>query len=137
MQAEEEEELGFLKNIYYLFWLHWVLVADWCVGLAAQPHVGSQLPHKGFEPASPALQGRFLTPGPPGKSLGCFFFSLIIFIFLKDFYCDKSHIMLNILFYPYLTLQFSSTKYVHIVVQLSPSSISQNCHLPKVKPCLH
>ena len=54
---------GFLKK-YLLF----ILVALglrcrlWCAGLVAQLHVGSQLPHKGFEPTSPALQGRFLTP---------------------------------------------------------------------------
>jgi len=36
------------------------LVAPWDVGLVPRP---------GIEPASLGLQGRFLTPGPPGKSL--------------------------------------------------------------------
>ena len=27
-------------------------------------------PRPGIEPASPALEGEVLTPGPPGKSLG-------------------------------------------------------------------
>ena len=35
----------------------------WHAGLVAPWHVGSQ-----FEPTSPALEGRFLTTGPPGKS---------------------------------------------------------------------
>ena len=31
------------------------------------------LPHKGSNPCSPALEGRFLTTGPPGKSLPYFY----------------------------------------------------------------
>ena len=30
---------------------------------------GILVPHPGTEPTSPAMQGRFLTPGPSGKSL--------------------------------------------------------------------
>ena len=82
------ERAGFLKK-YLLFSLVVLGLSCrlWCAGLVAQLHVRSQLPHKGFEPASPALQGRFLTPGPLGKSLGCFFFFLIIFyLFFKKFF---------------------------------------------------
>ena len=30
--------------------------------------MGILVPQPGFKPTSPALQGRFFTPGPPGKS---------------------------------------------------------------------
>ena len=36
---------------------------------------------------------------------------------------------------PYLTAQLSGTKYIHNVVQLSPSSISWVVHLSKLKLC--
>ena len=39
------------------------------MGLAALWHVGSSVPQPGMERTSPALEGRFLTTGPPGKSL--------------------------------------------------------------------
>ena len=39
------------------------------VGARAQSSCGTwDLPKPGIEPVSPALGGRFLTPGPPGKS---------------------------------------------------------------------
>ena len=37
----------------------------------------------------------------------------------------------------HLTVQSSSTNCIHIVVQLSPSSISWSFHLPKLKLCPH
>ena len=41
----------------------------WCVGSTDAPgHVGILLPWPGIKPTSPALEGRFLTTGPPGKS---------------------------------------------------------------------
>ena len=39
---------------------------------------GILVPRPGIEPAFPALEGGFLTTGPPGKSL--------LFVFLKNFY---------------------------------------------------
>ena len=40
-------------------------------GLSSCPVAcGILVPQPGIEPASPALEGRFLTTGPPGKSLG-------------------------------------------------------------------
>ena len=38
-------------------------------GLSCAAAGGILVPHLGIEPAPPALQGRFLTTGPPGKSL--------------------------------------------------------------------
>ena len=39
------------------------------MGLVVPQHVGGILvPLPGIEPVSPALQGRFLTTGPPGNS---------------------------------------------------------------------
>ena len=38
---------------------------------------GILVPQRGFEPASPELQGRFLTPGPPGKSWQPVFFKCV------------------------------------------------------------
>ena len=37
------------------------------MGSVAQRYVGSLVPGLRIEPMSPALPGRFLTPGPPGK----------------------------------------------------------------------
>ena len=61
-------------------WLPQVLIAAlghlwWCVGSFLRC-VWAQLPggmwgispHPGMEPSSPALEGGFLTTGPPGKS---------------------------------------------------------------------
>ena len=73
-----------LKNIYLLFiWLHWVwvtahgifcwasvrllsVVAD---RLSGPSVYGILLPWTGIRLVSPALEGTFLTTGPPGKSL--------------------------------------------------------------------
>ena len=53
---------------------------------------------------------------------------------LSDFHF---HIIWSILFSAYLTVHFSGTKHIHIVVKLPPSSISQIFHLPKRKLCPH
>ena len=42
------------------------------VALVAPGHVRSLFLDQGLNPRSPASQGGFLTPGPPGKSLDCF-----------------------------------------------------------------
>ena len=52
----------FFLPIYFI-WLHRVLTA--MHGMAC----GILVPQPGIKPASPALEGRFLTTGPPGKSL--------------------------------------------------------------------
>ena len=82
----------FLKNIYLFIWLSLVLVAAhgifrcsarallpctsfslvWHAGLVASScgmACGILVPRPGIEPESPALEGGFLTTGPPGKSL--------------------------------------------------------------------
>ena len=38
-------------------------------GLSCSSTCGIFVPRPGIKPASPTLQGKFLTPGPPGKSL--------------------------------------------------------------------
>ena len=55
----------------YIFWLHWRMGASLVAGrgLVAPRHVGSKFPKLGIEPASSALEGGFLTTGPPGKCL--------------------------------------------------------------------
>ena len=58
---------------------------NWC---------GILVPWPGIKPTSPALEGRFLTTGPPGKSLSWFSswlhlsFSLLIHSFILSFYID-------------------------------------------------
>ena len=48
-----------------------------CSGLVAPRHVGSQFPHQGLDlRETPALQGRFLTTGPSGKSFSASFLLL-------------------------------------------------------------
>ena len=79
---------------FFLFWLPWVFVTAhgplWfrstdstagrrssfntgtlvvACGLSCPTACGISVPHPGIEPASPALLGRLLTTGPPGKSL--------------------------------------------------------------------
>ena len=48
--------------------------------LSCPMECGVLVPRPGIEPASPALAGRFLTAGPPGKSL---FWSFLILIKFK------------------------------------------------------
>ena len=43
------------------------------LGLSCSRTCGILVPQLGFKPTSPALQGRFLTTGPPGKPLGALF----------------------------------------------------------------
>ena len=64
-------QLLFLKNIYLFIWLPWLLVA--ARGLSCPVACGILVPWPGIEPTSPALEGRFLTTGPPGKSHNCYF----------------------------------------------------------------
>ena len=56
--------LTFLKML--LICLHGILVV--ACGLTCPLHVGFLVPRPGIEPASPALEGRFLSPGPLGQS---------------------------------------------------------------------
>ena len=49
----------------------------------APRHVGILVPQPGIEPMTPALQGRFLTTGPPGKSPGLLF----VLKAKNDIYC--------------------------------------------------
>lgn len=50
--------------------VHWLQVAQclWCARLVAPQYVGPSSPNQRYN-LSPALQGRFFTTGPPGKSL--------------------------------------------------------------------
>ena len=48
--------------------------------LVAPQYVGMLAPQPGIEPASPALEGGFLTTGPPGKNQRMFFFFFSFFL---------------------------------------------------------
>ena len=52
--------------VFIYFWLHWVLVV--ASGLGYPTACGILVPQTGIKLTSPALEGGFLTPGPPGKS---------------------------------------------------------------------
>ena len=68
------------SSVCFLVWLLWVLVASgeifssssWTLTAACGHHgsaaCGILVPQTGIELMSPALQGGFLTLGPPGKS---------------------------------------------------------------------
>ena len=62
----------FLFYGFYLFWLYWIFpvaqVLPCSTSLSCPAACGILAPWPGIEPGSPALQGRFLTTGPPGKS---------------------------------------------------------------------
>ena len=66
--------LNFLKynTVYFL-----------CFGFFARKACGILVPWPGIEPESPALQGRLLTPGSPGKSL----YLLLNFISSLSYLC--------------------------------------------------
>ena len=52
-------------------------------------------PQPGIEPSSPALQGRFLTTGPPEKSLQGLIINSLLYQkthFLGSFFCSATHI---------------------------------------------
>jgi len=54
-------------------------------GLSCSELHGNLVPQPGIEPVSPVLEGRFLTIGPPGKSLmpinsHCFLQSCVLFV---------------------------------------------------------
>ena len=61
-------------------------------------HGMCNLPRPGTEPASPALAGRFLTTGPPGKSLCSDFLSTI--------FSSRSFYLAPFLFYQILNASF-------------------------------
>ena len=65
------------------------------MGLAALWHVGSSVPQPGMECTSPALEGRFLTTGPPWKSL-CQHIALKkkIYLLICIFGCTGSFLLL-------------------------------------------
>ena len=77
--------LNFFFFTYFL--LHWVLVATW--GIFVAMHRCScplacriLVPQPGIKLTSPAMENRFLTTGPPGKSLMllilCYFFCILL-----------------------------------------------------------
>ena len=76
---------------FFIFWLCWVLVARSSLqharsfivvrrlllavhGLSCSTAYGILVPWPRIEPASPALEGEFLTAGPPGKSPQNYFY---------------------------------------------------------------
>ena len=61
-------------NIYIIFYFGWASPLLWCMGFIVVAHrlscpkaYGILSPGPGMEPASSALEGRFLTTGPPRK----------------------------------------------------------------------
>ena len=62
---------------FYLFRLPWAFIVTY--GLRCPSALGILVPQPGLELTSPALQGRFLTTGPPGRSLGGTFYLSEIF----------------------------------------------------------
>ena len=67
---------------FFFFWLHWVftevrgLLYLQCPDLLVLKHVGSLALQPGIEPVSPALEGRFLTSGPPEKPQKIMYFRI-------------------------------------------------------------
>ena len=53
------------------------------------------------------------------------------------FYCGKSHNIKHTVLTIYMVNKLSGTKDIHIVMQLSPSSVSQIFHLPELKLYAH
>ena len=67
--------LRFYKKYYLFICLCQILVV--ARGLSWSAACGILAPLPGFKPTSPALQGGFLTTGPPGKSLSLHFYKEI------------------------------------------------------------
>ena len=57
------------RSFYFIFWWCMGSVVAAC-GISCPADCGISVSLPGTEPTSPALQGRFLTTGPPGKSQG-------------------------------------------------------------------
>ena len=69
-------------NNFFFFWLSWASEPMGSVVVACGPCDSWDLSSPiRIESTSPALEGRFLTTGPPGKSLEIFFFVSYIFYF--------------------------------------------------------
>ena len=68
---------SYVLNFVYLFRLPRVFIVTH--GLHCPSVHGILVPQPGLEPTSPALQGRFLTTGPPGKFLRVTFYLSEIF----------------------------------------------------------
>ena len=71
---------GLFKSFAYFF-LHWVFVADCRLSC---PEACELVPQPGIKPMCPALEGGFLTTGPPGKSLYCLFLSWVCVLLLMS-----------------------------------------------------
>ena len=70
------KEWIFFKYLFiFIFWLHQVLIA--ACGLRYPMACGIPVLQPGNKPELPALEGRLLTTGPQGKSLGILIFTLI------------------------------------------------------------
>ena len=68
--AQVTAQISFFKK----FWLHWVFLQKWASlvsvrGLLCPMVCRILVPQPGIKPKGPALKGRFLTIGTPGKSL--------------------------------------------------------------------
>ena len=77
----KEEACSFLRNTFFFsffikFWLHWLFVAAHRLSYPAV--CGILVPYAGTETPSPALEVRFLTTEPPGKSLAYFLSDKIV-----------------------------------------------------------
>ena len=73
----------FLIFIYLFIWLRQELVAACglfhvACGLSCPVACGILVPRPGIEPAFLALEGVFLTTGPPGKSPSCLLFEVTV-----------------------------------------------------------
>ena len=70
----------FWNFILFIFWLRWVFIAGFSLvvarGFSWPVACGTLVPRPGIEPMSSALEGRLLTNGPPGKSLGAVFWKV-------------------------------------------------------------
>lgn len=61
----------------------------------------------------------------------------IFFVLFKSFYCGKKYIWHSISISAILSVRFSDIKYIHIIVQPSPFSMSQTSFYPKQTVYIH
>ena len=76
-------------------------------GLGCSTACGILVPQSGIEPASPALKGRFLTTGPPGKSL-------VSHPFNQKSLCSQVLHVEHFILYPSIEMVFSITFAMYI-----------------------
>ena len=122
----------------------WASPQLWCTGsvvvaqgLSCSKACGILIPWPGIKLMSPALEGRFLTSGPPGKSPGPFFFKSAWWVYDLPF---LAYIYKLLSFFTTLKFLFRHCRISHLVIAESElcrsgSAVCCFCWPGLIVPC--